>query len=179
MFKTTKGDVSRWLPVVSFAAVALFVLVPVFTGTSVDRFVISGAAASAMPTPDAAPAYTGYKGVSIGMSAADVRAKLGKARDTSDTEDYFVISDNETAQVLYDSAKTVKIISVNYIGANASAPQPKAVFGADADAKPDGAVFKMVRYPKAGYWISYNRTAGDNAMVIVTMQKMPAGYAAQ
>lgn len=131
-----------------------------------------------MPTPEI-PAYTGYKGVTIGMSMEQVRGKLGKARDTSDTEDYFVVSDNETVQVLYDNDKTVKIISVNYIGANPSAPQPKAVFGADVEAKPEGAVFKMVRYPKVGYWVSYNRTAGENAMVVVTMQKLPVGYATQ
>ncbi|MEP7213597.1 MAG: hypothetical protein ABI791_10995 [Acidobacteriota bacterium] len=178
MFKTTKGYVSTWLPVVSFAAVALFIFLPVFTGTSVDRLVSCGVSASAIPTP-VPPVYSGYKGVTIGMSTEQVRAKLGKARDTSDTEDYFVFSDNETAQVLYDNEKTAKVISVNYIGANPSAPQPKAVFGADTDAKPDGSVFKMVRYPKAGYWVSYNRTAGENAMIIVTMQKLPAGYAEQ
>ena len=81
--------------------------------------------------------------------------------------------------MLYDTDKTVKIVSVNYIGANSSAPQPKAVFGADAETKPDGGVFKLVRYPKAGYWVSYNRTAGENAMIVVTMQKLPVGYAAQ
>jgi hypothetical protein len=30
----------------------------------------------------------------------------------------------------------------------------------------------MVNYSKAGFWISYVRTAGDNALVIVTMQKL-------
>ena len=178
MFKSTNSSVSTWLPVISSVAIALFLLVPSFTNTPVDRLIVTAVEASAMPTPEI-PAYTGYKGVTIGMSMEQVRGKLGKARDTSDTEDYFVVSDNETVQVLYDNDKTVKIISVNYIGANPSAPQPKAVFGADVEAKPEGAVFKMVRYPKVGYWVSYNRTAGENAMVVVTMQKLPVGYATQ
>jgi hypothetical protein len=104
---------------------------------------------------------------------AETRAKLGKARDMSDYEDYYIVSDNETVQVQYDTDKTVKTISVNFIGANPAAPAAKAVFGADAEARPDGGVFKMVRYPKAGYWVSYNKTTGDNAMVVVTMQKIP------
>ena len=112
------------------------------------------------------------------LAFADARAKLGKARDTSDAEDYYVYSDNETVQVQYDTDKTVKTISVNYIGSNPSAPAAKLVFGSDAEAKPDGGIFKMVRYPKAGCWISYNKTTGDNPMVVVTMQKMSAAQIA-
>ena len=32
---------------------------------------------------------------------------------------------------------------------------------------------KLVRYPKAGCWVSYSRTAGDTPIVTVTIQKMP------
>jgi hypothetical protein len=49
---------------------------------------------------------------------------------------------------------------------------PKAVFGSDVEAKPDGSVNKMIRYPKAGYLISYLRTAGDEPMIVITVQKM-------
>jgi hypothetical protein len=31
----------------------------------------------------------------------------------------------------------------------------------------------MVRFPKAGYWISYNRTGGNSPMTSVTLQKIP------
>ena len=44
-------------------------------------------------------------------------------------------------------------------------------FGIDVPAK-DGTVFKMERYPKAGYWISYTRTSGSDAMVNIAIQKM-------
>ena len=36
----------------------------------------------------------------------------------------------------------------------------------------EGTIFKMERYPKAGYWISYTRTSGTDAMVNIALQKM-------
>lgn len=117
-------------------------------------------------------AYGSYKGISVGMKADEVRSKLGKPRDTSDSEDYFVFSDNETAQVLYDTDHTARVISANYIGNVSAAPKPKDVFGADVEAKPDGSISKMVKYPKRGFWVSYVRTGGDDPMIIVTIQKM-------
>jgi hypothetical protein len=149
------------------AAIVLFVSFPATTGASPAAGTVK-----VSPTPET-PAYSGYKGVTIGTSMAETRSKLGKARDMSDYEDYYVVSDNETVQVQYDTDKTVKTISVNFIGSNPAAPAAKAVFGVDAEVRPDGGVFKMVRYPKAGYWVSYNKTTGDNAMVVVTMQKIP------
>ena len=56
-------------------------------------------------------------------------------------------------------------------GAN-GIPSPKDVLGTDADKKPDGSLYKLVRYPKAGYWVSYSRTAGDSPTITVTMQKI-------
>jgi hypothetical protein len=47
------------------------------------------------------------------------------------------------------------------------------VFGEDIEAKADGSKSRLVRYPKAGFWVSYNRTAGDTPLVTVTIQKMP------
>ena len=51
----------------------------------------------------------------------------------------------------------------------------KDVFGEDVPAKADGGVSKMVRYPKAGYWISYNMTESRSLMT----SRFPAitGYA--
>jgi hypothetical protein len=117
------------------------------------------------------PVYTGYKGVMIGTSMADARAKLGDPRDKSDTEDYYVFSDHETAQVFYDTDKTVKLISVNYVGA-ANAPKPVDVLGMDIETKPDGSMQKVIKYPKAGFSISYLRTAGDDPLIMITVQKL-------
>jgi len=122
---------------------------------------------------DAIPTYRGYKSVMVGMPMNEARSKLGKARDMSDTEDFFVYSDSESAQVLYDTDKTVKAIAVNFLGTNSGAPTPKDIFGSDVEAKPDGSVYKMVRYPKEGYWISYNRTAGGDPLITITVHKLP------
>jgi hypothetical protein len=51
-------------------------------------------------------------------------------------------------------------------------PSCKDVLGADAEKKTDGSVYKLIRYPKAGYWVSYSRTAGSDATVTVTMQRI-------
>ena len=52
------------------------------------------------------------------------------------------------------------------------APEPKLIIGSDADKKDDGSLYKMVRFPKAGCWVSYLRTNGDSPMTIVTLQKL-------
>jgi hypothetical protein len=128
--------------------------------------------AAATPTGANAPVYAGYKGVQIGMIADEARKKLGTPREKADDKDYFVFSDNESVQIYYDAAHAVTTISVNYIGNMSAVPKPKDVFGIDAEAKPDGSISKMVRYTKAGYWVSYNRTAGEDPIVMITMQKI-------
>jgi hypothetical protein len=116
------------------------------------------------------PLYVEYKGVRIGMEAGEARKKLGTASDKSDAQDFYVFSEQETAQVFYDKGK-VMAISVNYLG-DKSAPLPKIVLGVDIAAKADGGMFKLVRYPEAGYSVSYNRTGGDDPLITVTMQKI-------
>ena len=37
---------------------------------------------------------------------------------------------------------------------------------------PDGSMCQLNRYPEAGYWVSYNRIAGDKPIVTITVQKM-------
>jgi len=119
---------------------------------------------------DQKPVYAGYKGVMIGMPMADARTKLGTARDKSDSEDYYVYSDNENCQVLYGNDKTVRVISITYLGKNA--PTAKDIFGVDAEAKPDGGINKRIEYPKSGFWVSYLKTKGNDPMVVVTVQRM-------
>jgi hypothetical protein len=52
------------------------------------------------------------------------------------------------------------------------APTPMEVLGNDLEAKPDGSMYALKRYPESGYWVSYNRTAGDNAIVTITVQSL-------
>ncbi len=117
------------------------------------------------------PLFREYKGVTIGMPAEECRKKLGTPQDKGEQQDFYAFSDNETAQISYDAQHQVAAIAVIYVGAD-KAPVAKSVLGADLSAKPDGSMYRLVRYPKAGYWVSYSRTAGDSPLVIVTIQKI-------
>ena len=119
---------------------------------------------------DEEPALKEYRGVRIGMTAEEARKKLGSAADKSDKQDFYVFSDEETAQVFYDAEKKVSAVAVVYAGGK-NAPTCSAVFGKEAPPKPDGSQYMRVQYPKAGYWVSYSRTAGDSPITSVTMQK--------
>jgi hypothetical protein len=118
------------------------------------------------------PLFVEYKGVRIGMDADEVRKKLGNPTDKGDVQDFFLFSEKESAQVYYDQGHKVKAVSVNYVGEDSGAPLPKVVLGTDIEAKADGAMYKLVRYPDAGYWVAYSRTGGDDPLVTVTMQKI-------
>jgi hypothetical protein len=118
------------------------------------------------------PKFTGYKGVRIGMSSGEARQKLGKAKDRDKTQDLYVFSENESAQVFYDDKQLVYAISIDYTGKEAS-PAPIDILGQDVTPKADGSIYQMQQYADAGYWVSYNRTAGDSPVVTVTMQRLP------
>ncbi len=117
------------------------------------------------------PLLRDYKGVTVGMGADEARQKLGEPLSKNDDQDFYAFSDAETAQVFYDRSKKVSAISVSYVGA-AAAPACKAVFGEDAESKPDGSTYKTKQYAKAGYWVSYSRTAGDSPVTTITFKKM-------
>jgi hypothetical protein len=120
-----------------------------------------------------APVFTEYRGLKIGMSASEVREGLKSfLKDKGDKQDFLVLSDAETAQVYYDSAGKVTAISIDYMTKNGHAPTPMEVLGSDIVPKPDGSMYALKRYPAAGYWVSYNRTSGDNALVTITMQAL-------
>jgi hypothetical protein len=118
------------------------------------------------------PVFKDYRGVAIGMSAEEVRGKLNRLKDGGPTQDFFVFSERESAQIYYDADRKVIAISVDYFGEDSNAPSPTAVLGEDLTAKPDGSMYQLKRYPDAGYWVSYNRTAGDKPIVSITVQKM-------
>lgn len=118
------------------------------------------------------PAFSDFKGVSIGMAADEARKKLGSPRDKSPEQDFYMFGDNEAVQVYYDKAGAVNAISIDFMNGANAIPSCKDVLGAEVEKKADGSVYKLIRYPKAGYWVSYSRTAGDAATVTVTMQKI-------
>ena len=127
--------------------------------------------AATLAEEEASP-FKEYRGVQLGMSADEVRKKLGSPKDKGDEQDFFVFGDNESAQIVYDSTHKVVTISADFLSTEASVPTCKQVLGSEAEAKADGSVYKMVRFTKAGYWLSYNRTAGASPMTSVTLQKI-------
>ncbi len=138
--------------------------------------VTSASAQTTRKTPAAAedePVFNEYRGVQIGWLADEVRKKLGTPVDKGDEQDLYVFNEKEFCQVLYDKAtKKVLAISVDFQNGASGVITPEQVFGSDIEAKADGSKYKLVRYPKAGYWVSYNRTAGATPMITVTIQKL-------
>ena len=120
------------------------------------------------------PVWQNYKGIAIGMTADEVRAKLGAAKSEDADGFFYIFSETENAQFLLDKDKKVRTVSVVFTADNTAAPKFADVFGktAELEAKPDGSIYKMVKYADAGYWVSYSRMAGEKAMVIVMIQKM-------
>ena len=118
------------------------------------------------------PAFSDFKGVRIGTSVDESRKKLGNPRDKADDQDFYVFNDTQAVQIFYDKTAKVSAISIDYMTGASGIPSPKDVLGTEADKKPDGSLYKLVRYPKAGYWVSYSRTAGDSPTTTVTMQKI-------
>jgi len=130
----------------------------------------AGEAVAAKAAPE--PLYKEYRGVTLGMSAADVRAKLGRPEEKSDVMDFYVFSERERARVYYTGGKATAVIAT-YIGKDGGAPPPVKVLGAEIEAKPDGSMYQMTPYKEAGYWVAYSRTGGDSPLVMITMQKTP------
>jgi hypothetical protein len=124
--------------------------------------------------PEDSPFFHEYRGIQIGWVADDVRKKLGNPADKGDEQDFYVFGEKETLQILYDkTTKKVTAISVDFMNGASDVITPQQVFGQDFESKPDGSKHKLVRYPKAGYWVSYSRTAGDTPLVSITIQALP------
>ena len=83
-----------------------------------------------------------------------------------------MFTDDELAQIFYDANHMITAISVTYYKDLTKAPHAKDVLGEEAAPKADGTVFKTVRFAKAGYSVSYSKTAGDSPSVSITFQKL-------
>jgi hypothetical protein len=119
--------------------------------------------------------YTEYRGVRIGMKAEEVRTKLGEPLQKADDMDFYAFSEGkEMAQIVYDASYAVKTVSVDYLG-GVGAPDFKLVVGPNVDLKPDGSIYKLIRYDSLGVWFYYNRTGGETPTVTITIQKSVVG----
>lgn len=141
------------------------------TSATSQEQVATVVSSSASKAPANAPVYTDYHGVAIGMSADDVRSKLDGVKK-GNGQDFLALSEHESAQIYYDDKHKVTAISIDYIGDITKAPTPETVLGVTLEPRADGSMYQLNRYPEAGYWVSYNRTAGDKPIVTITIQKM-------
>ena len=117
------------------------------------------------------PPFSAYKGVRIGMTAEEARKLLGNPTDKGDAQDVYSFNENETCQVYYDETKKVSAVSITYLGGK-SIPTAKSILGDEPEARQDGSVYKLIRFPKAGYWVSYTRTSGNEPMTVIAIQKL-------
>jgi len=118
------------------------------------------------------PLYREYRGVRLGMTATEVRAKLGEPVMKSNEQDYFVMSATETTQIAYDTFQKVVTISTDYTG-GVGAPDYRSVVGdGTLLQKPDGTLFRMMQYDSAGMWVIYNKSAATVPVVTITIQMM-------
>jgi len=143
-----------------------------FTAAASSRKAAGDSVLGAVVSPTPGTHWTDYKGVAIGATTDAVRQKLGNPKEKGDDQDLYVFSENESAQFYYDAAHTVTAIMITYSGDIKSAPTAMQVVGEDAAPRPDGGISKMVRFPKAGYWIAYNRSGGDDVVITIAIQKI-------
>lgn len=147
-----------------FVAAALLI-----APSSTNAQVRKAAAQTPSSGEEASASFKEYRGIQLGMLADEVRKKLGSPKDKGDEQDFYIFDETETAQIVYDKTHKVVTISADFLKPILTAKQ---VLGAEVEAKADGSVYKMVRYPKAGYWLSYNRTGGNSPLTTITLQKI-------
>ena len=113
------------------------------------------------------PLYREYRGIRLGMTATEVRTKLGEPGFKSDEQDFYVFSANETAQIVYNAQKVVTI-STDYTG-GIGAPEYKSIVGDGLLTRPDGSVFRMVMYDSERFWVSYNKSTAVVPTITITI----------
>jgi hypothetical protein len=158
--------VSRRLLPLSALVLLLAALAPLPTSRAQN----AGATTAADKSKDEPP-FSAYKGVRIGMTAEEARKLLGNPTDKGDAQDVYSFNENESCQVYYDETKKVSAVSITFLGGK-SVPTAKSVLGDDAEARQDGSIYKLIRFPKAGYWVSYTRTSGNEPMTVIAIQKL-------
>lgn len=108
------------------------------------------------------------------MSADEVKEKLGKPKIGDKAGSYYEFSKGESAQIGLDNAKKVRTIALIFSSDSPDVPTYADVFGPDVPlaAKPNGSIYKLIRYPEAGYWVAYSRSAGEKPITIITMRRI-------
>ena len=74
------------------------------------------------------------------------------------------------SQALCEAGPGVERFCIDVDGINEI--KSKDMIGEEIQAKADGSLYQLVRYPDDGYRVSNSRTAGDAPLITVTIQKM-------
>ena len=118
------------------------------------------------------PAMTEFRKAGIGTTADDLKKAWGKPEVEDKSGFIYQFSDKEMAQIAIDADQKVDTIAVTFQDGT-GAPKAEDVFGPNEkiERKEGGNVFHMVRYPEAGYWVSYF-SQGEGKAVIITFKKI-------
>lgn len=120
-----------------------------------------------------APYLKEYRKIAIGTPADTLREAWGKPKMEYPDGLIYELSDSETVQIVIGPEKKTATISVTFAEGK-GAPAFAEVFGTAImpEKRENGSVYKMVRYPEAGYWVAYSMGPGEKANVSLTMQKL-------
>ncbi len=121
-----------------------------------------------------APVVTSLGGLTLGLTADEAKDKLGKPDVSDKTGMLFTPSGTESIQIGLDEEGKIRTIAHIYTDGDKKAPSFEDVFGPGVE-KPEstGTLYKMVRYPEAGMWLSYSLTNADSKpMTVVTMRRI-------
>ena len=166
--------IKRWMFVAAPAALTLG-----FAGSASAQDAGGQAVSANQPkpvTPAAktilVPAMTEFRKAGIGTTVDDLKKAWGKPEVEDKSGFLFELADNQTAQVEIDPDGKVTAIAVTFRDGS-GAPKAEEVFGPNEkiDPKEGGALFHMVRYPEAGYWVSYS-SQGNGKPVILMFKKI-------
>jgi hypothetical protein len=126
--------------------------------------------------PQAArPHISDLNGIRLGMTTDEVKAKLGKPDANDAVSMYYDLDNGQSLQLRLDGDKKVTMVALIYGGREAKAPAFAEVLGPEVPliTKENGSIYKQVRYPSEGYWVSYSRLDLETGpMTTVTMQKI-------
>lgn len=119
------------------------------------------------------PILKEYRKLTIGASAETLRDLWGKPKMEYSDGFLYEMSDSESIQIVIGSEKNIRAISITFVDGK-GAPSFAEVFGEAAlpEKRENGSVYKLVRYPDAGYWVAYYAGPSENADVTLTMQKL-------
>lgn len=126
--------------------------------------IVDGAAAGKILTPK----MTQFRDVGIGTPADELKKAWGKPEIEDEDGFLYELSGEQTVQIAMDGDKKVTAIAITFRDGS-GAPKAAEVFGPDEkfETKENGSMFHMVRYPEAGYWVSYSSLGAGKPVVLM------------